>query len=134
MKRIIRVLTIALVIVTILATPAHALPNRWKGTPKFTRAGVTYRVKDHDAVVVKTKGKRVTIPAEIKYRGKFYEVRAIWPGALKGVRSMTIHADLECCEDARLWRIPVKVTRKGMYKWLRRTGANVTKITCPDCK
>ena len=133
MKRIIRVLTIALVIVTILATPAHALPNRWKGTPKFTRAGVTYRVKGHDAVVVKTKGKRVTIPAEIKYRGKWYEVRALWDGSLKGVKRVTIHADLETCEDARLWKIPVKVTRKGMYKWLKRTGANVSLIHCDGC-
>lgn len=115
---------------------AHALPNSWRGTKTTTQAGVTYRVrsKDRAAVVIKVRKQRATIPAEIKYKGRWYEVRAIWPGALKGARSITIHADLETCEDARLWRIPVKVTRAGMYKWLRRTGANVTLIHCEGCK
>lgn len=125
---------LAILVAVLMPTKADALPNRWKGTPRLTRAGVTYRVEGHDAVVVKTRGERVMIPAEVKYRGKWYEVRALWDGSLKGVKRITIHADLETCEDARLWKIPVRVSRRGMFKWLRRTGANVTKFTCPDCK
>ena len=115
---------------------ADALPVAWRGTPKFTQNGITYRVKGWDAVVVKTSGKRVNIPAEIKYHGKWYEVRAIWPTALKGARVVTIHADLETCETARLWskRVTVRVTRYGMYKWLLRTGANVERLHCDGCK
>lgn len=129
MKRIIRVLTIALVIVTILATPAHALPNHWKGTPKFTRAGVTYRVKGHDAVVVKTKGKRVTIPAKVTHKGKTYRVRCIWDGALKGAKVVTIHGSLrDGCESARLWKVKVRVTNRGVYEWLHKTGADVSLV------
>lgn len=117
---------------------ADALPTTWRGTPVFTKHGVTYRVHDgmHAAVVTRTKGKRVNIPAEIKYHGKWYEVRAIWPGALKGARVVTIHADLETCETARLWSpsVKVRVTRYGMWRWLLRTGANVSKIHCDGCK
>ena len=128
------ILALLFTILVLIPRPAHAIPNRWKGTPRFQRAGITYRVSGHDAVVVKTSRRNVTIPAEIKYRGKWYEVRAIWDGSLRGVRRVTIHADLETCEDARLWRIPVRVTRRGMYKWLRRTGADVRLIHCEGCK
>lgn len=137
MKRFVKVLAIVLfVAATIFPARAHALPVSWRGTKTVTQAGVTYRVrsKDRAAVVIKVRKQRATIPAEIKCGSKWYEVRAIWPGALKGVKAITIHADLETCEDARLWRIPVKVTRAGMYKWLRRTGANATLIHCEGCK
>lgn len=140
-KRIMHCVTTAVVCALIalllaLAMPhkADALPVAWRGTPRFTQAGVTYRVRGHSAVVVRTRGKRVCIPAEIKCHGKWYEVRAIWSGALKGARVVTIHADLETCEDARLWKIQVRVTRRGMYRWLHETGANVKKINCKHCK
>ena len=135
------VITCAIITVVLAITmprEADALPVAWRGTPKFTRAGVTYRVRDdiHAAVVVRTKDKRVTIPAEVKHGGKWYEVRAIWPEALKGARVVTIHADLECIESARVWApdVKVRVTRTGMYRWLKRTGANVTRVRCPHCK
>lgn len=137
MKRFAKVLAIVLFIAaTIFPTHAHAMPNSWRGTKTVTQAGITYRVrsKDRAAVVIKVRKQRATIPVEIKYHGKWYEVRAIWPGALKGVKAITIHADLETCEDARLWRIPVKVTRVGMYRWLHRTGADVSMIHCKHCK
>lgn len=134
MKR--KIFVLLLTIFALFPRPAAALPNSWQGTRTVTQSGVTYRVrsKDRAAVVIKVRKQRATIPAEIKYRGRWYEVRAIWPGALKGVKAITIHADLETCEDARLWKIPVKVTRAGMYRWLRRTGANVTLIHCEGCK
>lgn len=128
MKRI-RILAIALVMVAIFATPAHALTDYWKGTPKFTRAGVTYRVKGHDAVVVKTKGRKVTIPAKVTYKGKTYRIRCIWDGALKGAKAVTIHGSLrDGCESARLWKVKVRVTNRDVYEWLHRTGATVTLV------
>lgn len=136
MKRIIPI--IALFIALFIPNRADALPVAWRGTPKFERGGITYRVRDdlHAAVVVRTRGKRVCIPAEIKHGGKWYRVRAIWPGALKGAKTVTIHAELETCESARLWSpsVRVRVTRKGMYRWLHRTGANVTRIHCSECE
>ena len=141
MKRIMHCIATAIlcaIVTAILAIAmpheADALPVAWRGTPRFTQNGITYRVRGWDAVVVKTSGKRVNIPAEVKYHGKWYEVRAIWSGALKGARVVTIHADLETCEDARLWKIPVRVSRRGVFKWLKRTKANVTKFKCPHCK
>lgn len=136
MKRFAKVFVLFALFITIFPVRAHALPNSWRGTKTVTQSGVTYRVrsKDRAAVVIKVRKQRATIPAEIKYKGRWYEVRAIWPGALKGVKSITIHADLETCEDARLWKIPVKVTRAGMYRWLYRTGADVSMIHCKHCK
>jgi len=115
---------------------ADAMPKAWRSAHEFTQGGITYRVKGWDAVVVKTSGKRVNIPAEVKYHGKWYEVKAIWPTALKGARVVTIHADLETCESARLWskRVTVRVTRYGMWQWLKRTGANVRLVHCDGCK
>jgi hypothetical protein len=130
------ILALLFTILVLIPRPAAALPISWRGSKVVTQAGVTYRVRDKDraAVVVRVHKSRATIPAEIRHRGKWYEVRAIWPGALRGVKSMTIHADLETCEDARLWKIPVRVTRAGMYRWLHRTGAAVKLIHCEGCK
>lgn len=130
------ILALLFTILVLIPRPAHALPNYWKGTPTFTRGGLTYRVKGHDAVVVKTSRRNVTIPAEVRYKGRWYEVRNVWTGALKGARSVTIHADLDGCESGTLWKrgVRVYVTRKGMYRWLHRTGANVTLIHCEGCK
>ena len=130
------ILALLFTILVLIPRPAHALPVSWRDSKVVTQAGVTYRVRSKDlaAVVVRVRKTRATIPAEIKYHGRWYEVRAIWPGALKSVKTIAIHADLETCEDARLWKIPVKVTRAGMYRWLHRTGANVSMIHCKHCK
>lgn len=125
---------IALLLALAMPRKADAIPVAWRATPRFTQNGITYRVKGWDAVVVKTSRRNVTIPAEVRYKDRWYEVRAIWDGALKGVRRVTIHADLETCEDARLWKIPVRVSRYGVFKWLKRTKADVTKFKCPHCK
>lgn len=128
--------TIIAIIVTLL-TPARAdaLPVAWRNSRVVTKGAITYRVKGHTAVVIRVR-RNATIPAEIKKGGRWYEVRAIWPNSIaKRVTKLTIHADLECCEDGRLWSLKrVTVTRKGMYRWLKRTGANVTRIHCPYCK
>ena len=127
---------IAVLLALTMPRDAHAIPKSWRNAPQFTQGGVTYRVRGWQAVVVKTNGKRVNIPAEVKYRNKWYEVRAIWSTALKGAKTITIHADLETCETARLWskNVQVRVTRTGMYRWLKRTGANVRRIHCEGCK
>ena len=127
---------IAVLLALTMPRDAHAIPKSWRNAPQFTQGGVTYRVRGWQAVVVKTNGKRVNIPAEVKYRNKWYEVRAIWSTALKGAKTITIHADLETCETARLWskNVQVRVTRTGLYRWLKRTGANVRRIHCEGCK
>lgn len=129
---------ITLFLALAMPTRADAMPVKWRNTPTTTQAGVTYRIHDgmHAAAVVKTSGARVNIPAEVRYRGKWYRVRAIWPDALKGAKKVTIHADLESCESGRLWskKVQVSVTRAGMYRWLKRTGANVKRIHCAGCK
>ena len=139
MKRIVAaVITIALALSAFLPSTAQAMPASWKGSEIVTKAGVTYRLRksDHVAAVVRVRKAKATIPAEVKHKGRWYEVRAIWDGAIpKSQKSLTIHADLECCEDADLWRVPkVMVTRKGMHRWLKRTGANVSKISCKGCE
>ena len=142
-KRIMHIITTAVVcaIITVLLAlvlphEAHAIPKSWQGTPQFTQGGITYRVKGHDAVVTKTKGKNVTIPAEVRYKGRWYEVRNVWSGALKGAKTVTIHADLDGCESPQLWRkgVRVRVTRTGMYRWLKSTGCKVTRIHCEGCE
>lgn len=134
MRRFLKSIALALAICAAISSPAHAIPATWRGTPRFTRENVTYRVRGHDAVVVATRGKRVTIPAEVRFRGKWYEVKNVWPGALRGARVVTIHADLDGCDCQRLWRVRVRVTRRGMYRWLKSTDAHVTKIHCSDCE
>ena len=127
---------IAALLALVIPHKAHAMPRAWQNTPVVTQGNVTYRVKGHAAVVVKTSGASVTIPAEIHYKGKWYEVKNAWSGAFKGAKDVTIHADLEGCESPRIWNhgVKVRVTRAGVYRWLKRTGANVTKIKCSDCK
>lgn len=121
-----------------LAMPhnAHAMPKAWRNTPTVTQNGVTYRVRGWQAVVIKTNGRQVNIPAEIKYRNKWYEVKSIWSTALKGAKTITIHADLDSCESAQLWKksVQVRVTRTGIYRWLKKTGANVRRIHCSGCE
>ena len=135
-KRFCHVLFIALTILAVVSTPAHAIPRKWRGTPEFARAGVTYRVRDRVAVVTRTTGRNVTIPAEIQYRGKYYEVRGIWSDAFKGARTITIHANLESCDAWRLSGkgVKVRVTRARMYKWLKRINKSTKLVKCPDCK
>lgn len=139
MRRIINTILAALLMAAILPATAHAMPKAWRGSHRVTQAGVTYRVTtihgERVAVVTRIHRKDATIPAEIKRGGRWYEVRAIWDGAIpRKCRRVTIHADLECCEDGRLWSVGVRVTRKGMYRWLHRTGAHVTLIRCDECE
>lgn len=106
------------------------MPVRWRNSPVVTQQGVTYRVNRGDAVVIKTKGKNVTIPYSIKYKGKRYFVRAIWDGALKknkALRKVNLRAYLETCEDDSLFvrdsrRVVIVVYRADDYRWITRKG------------
>ena len=129
MKKILLVL--AIVLAALLApSVAEAMPVRWRNSPVVTQQGVTYRVDKGDAVVIKTKGKNVTIPFAIKYKGKRYVVRAIWDGALKknkALRKVNLRAYLETCEDFTLFKrdarkVRITVYRASDYKWLTRKG------------
>ena len=128
MKKILLVLTIVLAV--LFPTTAEAMPVRWRNSPVVTQQGVTYRVDKGDAVVVKTKGKNVTIPYSIQYKGKRYVVLAIWDGALKknkALRKVNLRAYLETCEDFTLFKrdarkVRITVYRASDYKWLTRKG------------
>lgn len=128
MKKILLVL--AIVLSVLHPATAEAMPVRWRKSPVTTQQGVTYRVDKGDAVVVKTKGKNVTIPYSIRYKGKRYVVRAIWDGALKknkALRKLNLRAYLETCEDFTLFkkdsrRVVIVVYRADDYRWITRKG------------
>lgn len=127
MRKLFVLLSVLVVLFTATASQAEALPVDWRGTTKVTQHHVTYRIRKSDrvAVVVRTTGKSVRIPYAIRHRGVTYKVRNIWSEALRGAKVVRIEANLEGCESARLWKTKVHVTRKGMYRWLKRTGADV---------
>ena len=134
MKRIYKLTIIALLVALVsVAIPAraYAIPKRWRDAPTVTQDGATYRYRDGVAVVTKLPNrKEVTVPYSIKAKGKTYAVRAIWDGAIGSkTKKITLHANLDTCEDERLWskQIKVRATDASTYKWLKRTGANVTK-------
>lgn len=129
--RIILAATILMLVAILVPRTANALPKSWNDSRTKTIAGVTYRYRksDHAAVVIRTRGKSVTIPREVRIGRRFYEVKNIWQGGInRKCRRITIHADLESCEDGRLWQVKVYVTNRGVYHWLHDTGANVRYI------
>lgn len=138
MRKLIAVFATIFTVFALMPTEAHAIPRAWRDAPTVTVGGNTYRVRDkgHVAVLVKTRGANVTIPREIRARGKWYEVKNVWSPALRGAKVVTIHARLDGCEADQLWArgVRVRVTDKGMYQWLKRTGANVTLFKCKGCK
>lgn len=136
MRKLIAVFATIFTVFALMPTEAQAIPRAWRDAPTVTVGANTYRVKGHAAVLVKTRGANVTIPREIRARGRHYEVRNVWDTALRGAKVVTIHARLDGCESARLWAkgVRVRVTDKGMYQWLKRTGANVTLFKCKGCK
>lgn len=127
------------VIIAVLypASTAAALPRSWVDSKATTQNGVTYRVrKDGVAAVTKVARKNAVIKREVKYHGKWYEVRAIWPDACKkNVQTVAIHADLEVCEDTAIWngRVLVKAVRKSDYRWFKHGGAVVLYTPCKHC-
>ena len=88
-----------------------------------TKSYVAYRLfaDDKAALVVGTKGKVVTIPAKVKYKGQKYRVRGILALG-KDARRVNLNAKIEVCMDSRLWKCRVCTQHKAMYKWLKRTG------------
>lgn len=127
MRKLLVLLSVLVVLFATPASQAEALPVDWRGTTKVTQHHVTYRVRKSDkvAVVVRTTGRSVRIPYAIRHRGVTYKVRNVWSEALRGAKVVRIEADLDGCESARLWKVKVQVTRRGMYRWLKRTGADV---------
>ena len=88
-----------------------------------TKSYVAYRLfaDDKAALVVGTKGKVVTIPQKVKYKGQKYRVRGILALG-KDARRVNLNAKIEACMDSRLWRCRVCTPYKSMYRWLKRTG------------
>lgn len=136
-KRVFAILfTVAVALAAVLPSAAYAAPRDFTDT--FKVDAITYAVapKLRAAAVVKMpKRANVTVPAEVRVGGRWYKVRAIWDHSIpKTIKRITIHADLETAEDARLWRVDVRATRRGVYRWLRATGAHVKYLRCPHCK
>lgn len=127
MRKLLVLLSVLVVLLTTTASQAEPLPRDWRGTTKVTQHHVTYRIRKSDgiAVVVRTTGSNVRIPYAIRHRGATYKVCNIWSEALRGAKVIRIEADLDGCESARLWQTTVRVTRRDMYRWLSRTGADV---------
>lgn len=120
-----------LVLITaLLPVRAYAVPIPWRGTPVVMQRNVTYRVKDKLAVVTKTTGKYVKIPASITYRGHCYKVRNIWSSALRDAKVVCIAARLEGCDCYRLWspRLTIKTPSKSVAKQLREMGIKVEEV------
>lgn len=128
MRKLVVLLSMLVAFLSFAAAPskAEALPADWHDTTVITKNHVTYRLRnDGIAVVTKTRGKLVVIPKCVRHDGKTYKVRNIWTTALKGAKVVRLEANLEGCDCRRLWKVKVRVTRKGMYRWLSQTGANV---------
>ena len=124
------VLVLAITIFALMPARANALPKSWEGCRTVTKSGITYRIRkaDRAAVVVRVHKSKAAIPGTVKVCGTTYRVRCILDGALRGVKSLTIRGSLrDGCEDGRLWRIKVWATNGNVRKWLRATGANVTR-------
>jgi len=127
-KRVFAILfTVAVALAAVLPSTAHAAPRDF--TDAYKVDGITYAVAPRlRAAAVKRVATRkaVTIPKAIKYRGRTYRVRAIWGGAIpKQVRRVNLRAVLDTCEDERLWHVDVRATNRGVFEWLRATGARV---------
>lgn len=134
MKRFISALTVLVLALTMFATPAHALANKFKGCPNVKKDGITYLLYKRCAIVRKTPNQRkVTIPNSIKVGRKRYYVRAIWDHTFESTPKLRVvnlkATDLECIEDPAIFKNPkIKVIAhdRFTYKWLKRGHVNVT--------
>ena len=134
-KNLKKLVTIALIMLVLFPTRALGIPNEFRGCPRTKKAGITYVITDkyQSAMVYKCdKNRRTfTIPRYVRYRGKKYKVSAVWPETfekVKKLKKVTIHADLECLEDPRLFddhSVRVVTTDRGVYKWLKKGGVNI---------
>lgn len=134
MKRFASILaTIALVLV-VFATPAHAMPNKFKNCPQTKQNGITYVLYKRCAIVRKTPNqKQIVIPNAIKIKGKVYCVCSVWDHTFEcnsKLRVVDLKAkNLECIEDPAIFKnheIKVITHDVSTYKWLKRGHVNVT--------
>lgn len=134
MKRFASIFTTLVLVFAIFTTPAHAIPNKFKGCPNVKQNGITYLLYKRCAIVRRTPNqKTVVIPNKIKVKGKVYTVRNIWDHTFEvtpKLRVVDLRAtDLEAIEDPAIFKnrkIKVIAHDVSTYKWLRRGGVNVT--------
>lgn len=134
MKRLVSALAALVLTLTMFATPAQAIPNKFKGCLEVKKDGITYLLYKRCAIVRKTPNQRkVTIPNSIKVGHKRYHVRAIWDHTFEmtpKLRVVNLKAtDLECIEDPAIFKnhkIKVVAHDQFTYKWLKRSHVNVT--------
>lgn len=136
----------ALITLLIAATPAHAMPRKFRNRPTATVAGIAYLSAPRDcdkggtpvAIVtaVPRDARNLTIPATVRIKGRTHKVTTIWDGTLsraRGLKTVTIKARLDAAEDPTLFfrdgrRVRIRATDGSTYNWLRRAGnANITK-------
>lgn len=129
-------IVIAAVLAISAAFPARAeaIPSKFRNCPSVQQNGITYLLYKNLAIVRKTPNREtVTIPNTIKVRGKKYLVRAIWDHTFEmtpKLRTIKLKAtSLECIEDPAIFtnhKIKVVAYDKSTFKWLKRSGVNVT--------
>lgn len=136
MKRFATILTALAIVFAIFATPAYAMPNKFKNCPQTKQDGITYILYGKLAIVCKTprNAHTITIPNKISIKGKKYLVRAIWDRTFelnKSLQTVNLKAtSLECIEDPAIFtnhKIKVNCYNRFTYNWLKRGGVNVVK-------
>lgn len=134
MKRFASILATIAIVLVVFATPAHAMPNKFKNCPQAKQNGITYVLYKRCAIVRKTPNqKRIVIPNTIKVKGKVYCVRSVWDHTFEcnsKLRVVDLKAkNLECIEDPAIFvnhKIKVVAHDVSTYKWLKRNHVNVT--------
>ncbi len=134
MKRFISALTTFALVLAVFATPAHAMPNKFKGCPNVKQGDITYMLYQRCAIVRRTPNqKKVVIPNAIKVKGKTYRVRSVWDHTFEltpKLRVVDLKATaLEAIEDPAIFtnhKIKVVAHDVATYKWLKRNHVNVT--------
>lgn len=133
MKRFTSILATFALIFAIFATPAHAIPTRFKNCPTAKKNGITYILYKKYAIVKRTPNRKtVVIPNTIKVKGKKYHVSSVWEGTFEKTPKLRVvnlkATNLECIEDPAIFdnhNIKVIVHDADTYKWLKRGGVNV---------
>lgn len=133
MKRFARILAILVLALAMFATPAHAMPYKFRHCPQVKKNGITYVLYKRCAIVRKTPNREtVTIPNTIKVKGKRYCVRAIWDHTFEmtpKLKTVNLKAkNLECIEDPAIFENHnIEVITHDVFtrKWLKRSGVNV---------
>lgn len=114
--------------------------ERWRKLPKFTKAGVTYRLnsKTHRAIVTRVSTNNAVVPNRFKAGGVWYYPDIIDRDAIAlRCKKLTIHGKVSLMDTASLTWCTVTFTDWSTYKYLKReygTWAKLRHKRCADCQ